>query len=172
MENNLSKTTIFLNNLRTDLQDELTAIKGYDTHADMAENLGFLDAARILRDIRDEEKVHVGEILEVMKKYDENFSKSILEGRGEAEEILQKVEEEPIFESKIPKDIEDREYALPEEKKFPLFDKSHVLAAIKFFNYVDSKNEEKLASKIKGKMKKYGLTSENVGEENRLKKYL
>ena len=61
---------------------------------------------------------------------------------------------------------------LPEKKKYPLFDKVHVLSAIKFFNYTSGEDSERLASAIKSKMKQYGISSESVGEDNRLKNYL
>ena len=67
---------------------------------------------------------------------------------------------------------EDPEYGLPELKKFPLYDKSHVLAAIKFFNWVAPKDESKLAHAIIAKMKEHGLRQSNVGEKSRLKAYV
>ena len=81
------KTTV-LNNLRSDIQDEYTAVKGYDAHADFAEKNGCSDIAKILRDIRDEEKVHIGELEAVMKKYDKEFKTSLADGGKEAEEVL------------------------------------------------------------------------------------
>lgn len=79
----------------------------------------------------------------------------------------------PIFENRLPKDKDtDPEFGLPEEKKFPLFDKAHVESAIKFFNYVDEKNEKMLADKIIEKMKNYNIPFDMVGENNKLKKYI
>lgn len=78
------QNTDILNNLRKDVQDELTAIKGYDTHADEAEKAGYKDIADVLRDIRDEEKVHIGELQALLNKYDETFSQSIKDGQKEA----------------------------------------------------------------------------------------
>lgn len=67
---------------------------------------------------------------------------------------------------------EDPQYGLPELKKFPLYDKKHVLAAIKFFNWVSPKDESKLAHAIIAKMKEHGLRQSNVGDENKLKNYV
>jgi hypothetical protein len=47
-----------------------------------------------------------------------------------------------------------------------------VLAAIRMFNHVDSAHEAELARNIKKKMKEYGISPDQVGENNRLKKYL
>ena len=81
------KTTV-LNNLRSDIQDEYTAIKGYDAHADFAEKNGYTDIAEILRDIRDEEKVHCGELQAVLDKYDKGNKKAFKDGEAEAKEKM------------------------------------------------------------------------------------
>jgi len=78
--------------------------------------------------------------------------------------------EKIILEETLPA-MEKREFAIPSKKKFPLYDKKHVLAAIRFFNWVDSEDEAKLAHAIIAKMKQHGLRKSNVGEDNRLKKY-
>ena len=64
------------------------------------------------------------------------------------------------------------DFGIPELKKYPMPDKSHVLAAIRMFNHVDPKYERTLANNIKEKMKLYGISSDQVGEKNRLKKYV
>lgn len=67
---------------------------------------------------------------------------------------------------------EDMFYGLPELKKYPMPDEKHVLSAIRFFNYVSPENEEELAKNIKKKMKEYNISSDHVGDKNRLKKYI
>lgn len=71
-------------------------------------------------------------------------------------------------------EVKRRKYAFPEERKFPMPDAKHVKSAIRFFNYVDPKDEETLANYILARMKEYGMKLEdlNVGDENRFKKYL
>jgi len=64
------------------------------------------------------------------------------------------------------------EYGVPEENKFPLFDKKHVIAAIRSFNYVKSEHEKNLARRIIAKMKEHGLRKSSVGEENKLRPYI
>ena len=109
IENTAEKTQM-LNNLREDLQDELSAIKNYDAHADIAESLGFFDVAAVLRDIRDEEKVHCGELISLLNKHDSQFEASIEDGEKEvAEEI-----NESIFQSKEEKEIKQNEKAAEE----------------------------------------------------------
>lgn len=71
-------------------------------------------------------------------------------------------------------EIKKRKYAFPEERKFPMPDAKHVKSAIRFFNYVDPKDEEILAKAILARMKEYNMSFEDfgVGEENRFKKYI
>lgn len=268
------KTTV-LNNLRSDIQDEYTAIKGYDAHADFAEKNGCSDIAKIIRDIRDEEKVHIGELEAVMKKYDKEFKISLADGGKEAEEILKeskkwnikdfnntealgrelarlhaekekhlKADDMPsmyyenvdshikqltnkmkefnckckkineaddpkkpeekkiksfwdwtpedwakahedadddkndlynrksIKESRLPEDGSDPQYGVPQQKKYPLYDKKHVEAAIKLFAHVDAEYEQQLARAIMAKMKKYGIPYSSVGKDNKLYKWI
>ena len=65
----------------------------------------------------------------------------------------------------------DKNYGIPELKKFPMPDAKHVKSAIKFFNYVDAEHEKELATAIKGNIKKFGITNINVGSKNRFSKY-
>lgn len=73
-------------------------------------------------------------------------------------------------------DEEDpHQYGVPEQKKFPLPDKDHVLSAIRFFNYVDPKYEKELAKAILEKIEEYGVNlgeDITVGDENKFKKYI
>ena len=68
-------------------------------------------------------------------------------------------------------EIARRKYAFPEERKFPLPDREHVLSAIKFFNYVKPKDEKHLAKAILKRMRELGMSDVNVGETNRFHKY-
>ena len=69
---------------------------------------------------------------------------------------------------------EDPKYGLPEQKKYPMPDEKHVLSAIRFFNYVNPKDEEKLAKAILARIEEYGMDFDDfgVGEENRFRKYV
>ena len=81
---------------------------------------------------------------------------------------LQHSDEDDEAENKIHK------YGVPEQKKFPLPDASHVRSAIRFFNYVEPRYEEELAKAILMRAKEYSvdISKINVGDENRFKKYL
>jgi len=68
-------------------------------------------------------------------------------------------------------EIDKRHYAFPEKRKFPLNDRSHVLSAIRFFNYVSPKDEKQLANAILKRMRELGITDVNVGKANRFSKY-
>ena len=66
---------------------------------------------------------------------------------------------------------DDKNYGLPDLKKYPMPDAQHVKSAIKFFNYVDKEHEEQLANAIKRNIKKFGIEKINVGSKNRFSKY-
>lgn len=65
----------------------------------------------------------------------------------------------------------DKNYGIPELKKYPMPDAKHVKSAIKFFNYVDKEHEEQLANAIKDNIKKFNIKDINVGSKNRFSKY-
>lgn len=78
-----------------------------------------------------------------------------------------------LKESKRPIDKrKNPEFGVPSKEKFPLFDKDHVLSAMRFFNYVDKEDEASLASAILAKMKEYGISTDKIGEGNRLRDYI
>ena len=69
--------------------------------------------------------------------------------------------------------LDDSDFGIPSERKFPIHDEAHVRAAIQRFNYVDAKNEKLLAKNIIKKLKDFDLLdSINVSEDNRFSKYL
>ena len=65
------------------------------------------------------------------------------------------------------------DYGLPDEKKYPMPDKKHVLLAIKFFNATDDPDKQKiLAANINKRIKDFDMESEvNVGDKNNFKKF-
>lgn len=78
---------------------------------------------------------------------------------------------EVLLEKKL-KTKERTDFGLPEQKKYPMPDKAHVLAAIRMFNHVEPEYEEELARNIIRKMDEYKIPYDTVGENNRLRKYL
>lgn len=95
----LKEDTDVLNDLRSDLQGELTAIKDYEAHADAAEEKGFKDVAEVLRDISKEEKVHCGELQAVLDKHDEENKEAFEDGEKEAAESLKEAASEDNSET-------------------------------------------------------------------------
>lgn len=79
---------------------------------------------------------------------------------------------EAKLSSKQRKKIDDSDFGLPDKRKYPMPDASHVKAAIRMFNHCDPSDEAELAKRIKSKMKKYGISTDTVGENNRLYKYI
>lgn len=75
---------------------------------------------------------------------------------------------ESVKRSELPDDV----FGIPQERKYPMQDKQHVKAAIKFFNYVEPKYEEQLANRIIENMKIYNIDVSSIGDKNRLKKYV
>lgn len=68
--------------------------------------------------------------------------------------------------------LKDKDFGLPEKRKYPMPDEAHVRSAIRFFNHCDKEDEEELASAIKAKIKKFKMKDVKVGEDNRLSKYM
>lgn len=79
---------------------------------------------------------------------------------------------EEKLSAKDRREIDDSDFGIPSQRRFPMPDKSHVLAAIRFFNKVDAEHEAELARNIIKKMKAYGISPDVVGPTNRLRKYL
>ncbi len=68
-------------------------------------------------------------------------------------------------------EVESRHYAFPEQRRYPMPDKAHVLYAIRFFNYASPEEEEQLARAILKRIRELGIGKVNVGENNRFRKY-
>lgn len=76
-----------------------------------------------------------------------------------------------FFENKLP--VKKRkDFGIPDLKKYPMPDESHVKAAIRMFNYVSPEYEKELAKNIILKMKKYKIPLSIIGEKNKLKNYI
>lgn len=69
-------------------------------------------------------------------------------------------------------DLPDNVFGIPEERKYPMLDKKHTLSAIKLFGHVEDKYEKELANNIIKNMKKFNISNDVVGDNNKLKKYL
>lgn len=79
---------------------------------------------------------------------------------------------EAAMTSKERNELDDDEFGIPELRKYPLHDKKHVEQAIKMFNHVEKKYEDELADNLLHAMEKYHISTDVVGDKNRLKKYI
>ena len=76
-----------INAIRQDLVGELEAIHEYDAHVQATDNE---DAKRVLSDIRDEEREHMGELMELLERLAPDEKGLNDEGREEVREMLDK----------------------------------------------------------------------------------
>ena len=74
-----------VNAIRQDLVGELEAIHEYDAHVQATDNE---DAKKVLSDIRDEEREHMGELLELLERLAPDEKGFHDEGRGDVREML------------------------------------------------------------------------------------
>ena len=74
--------------IRIDIASELEAMYLYEAHA-MATDDPLVRA--VLRDIRDEEKEHAGELLALMRYLDPKAAELLMEGHGEVREQMEKL---------------------------------------------------------------------------------
>lgn len=72
--------------LRLDIAGELEAIFLYDAHAQATDDEF---AKKVLSDIRDEEKVHVGELTTLLRHLDPNEATLFTEGETEVREMME-----------------------------------------------------------------------------------
>lgn len=101
-----------------------------------------------------------------------NIRENTLMSRFEEDDIIdESIYMEEPDEFIISESSEDKNYGLPDLKKYPMPDAKHIKSAIKFFNYVDDEHEEQLANAIKKNINKFGIENINVGSKNRFSKY-
>lgn len=67
------------------------------------------------------------------------------------------------------KKLSDFDFGLPEERKFPIHDKAHVLKAIQFFRYCPGNKKKELAKNIKTAADKVGV---EISDKSLVHKYL
>lgn len=117
-------------------------------------------------------KSFISYYMEPNVKYYMNIQENTLTSNFESLDLID--EDVEIFgELKVlSESVEDKNYGLPDLKKYPMPDAKHVKSAIKFFNYVDAEHEEQLANAIKKNIKKFGIDHVNVGKKNRFSKYV
>lgn len=87
--------------VRLDIAGELEAIFVYDAHVQATDDPR---AKKILGDIRDEEKAHVGELMELLRILDPKEGEFFEEGVEEVKELMQELAAE---EGQIPEEKKD-----------------------------------------------------------------
>lgn len=87
--------------LRLDIAGELEAIFLYDAHYLATDDPA---AKAVLADIRDEEKIHMGELITLMRHLDPKEAQLFLDGEGEVKELLEElgITETPIAPTVVP----------------------------------------------------------------------
>ena len=80
--------------IRIDIAGELEAIFLYDSHADSTDNPV---AKAVLEDIRDEEKVHFGELVTLLRYLDPKEAELFENGAKEVKEVIEELEETGII---------------------------------------------------------------------------
>jgi rubrerythrin len=74
--------------IRLDIAGELEAIYVYDAHVQATDNLL---AKKVIAEIRDEEKAHVGELMTLLKTLDPLEAEHFASGEGEVREMLEEL---------------------------------------------------------------------------------
>lgn len=74
--------------IRLDIASELEAIFLYDAHAEATDDEV---AKKVLRDIRDEEKEHVGELMTLMHYLEPDLADFLAEGESEVREMMKEL---------------------------------------------------------------------------------
>jgi len=74
--------------IRIDIASELEAIYLYEAHA-LATDDPLVK--KVLRDIRDEEKAHVGELTALMRYLDPDMTEHLLSGENEVKEMMEEL---------------------------------------------------------------------------------
>lgn len=75
--------------VRLDIAGELEAIYVYDAHVQATDDPR---AKKIIADIRDEEKVHVGELMSLLRLLDPKEAELFEEGQEEVKELLEELD--------------------------------------------------------------------------------
>ena len=74
--------------IRLDIAGELEAIYVYDAHVNATDDTV---AKKVLADIRDEEKAHVGELMTLLRHLDPQEAAHFISGENEVKEMLEEL---------------------------------------------------------------------------------
>lgn len=82
-----------LKSIRLDITSEFETINQYEEHAAMAIDLGYEKIGKLLNDIRNEERVHVGELVAALSEIDRKDGESFNSGVNEANKLINSAEQ-------------------------------------------------------------------------------
>lgn len=74
--------------------------------------------------------------------------------------------------SKERKSIPIELFGIPEERKYPLNSKKHVISAIRLFGHCEPKYRSELAKNILKAMDKYNISTDIIGDKSKLRDYI
>ena len=120
-------------------------------------------------------EVYTDAALGGLKKFVNHFKpkyekEKMLNGEMQPKEVSESV----IYETKR-SNLPDKAFGFIDsdgKRKYPLDTKKHVISAIRLFGHCPKSYEEELAHKILSRMKDYGISTDIIGEKNRLKFYV
>lgn len=75
---------------------------------------------------------------------------------------------EAELSSKERNELDDSQFGLPEDRKYPLTDAAHVKSAISYFHKCPEGKKKRLAARIRRAAKKFDVT---IGEDAEVNKY-
>ena len=73
-----------------------------------------------------------------------------------------------LSRSELPDDV----FGIPEERKYPLDTKKHVISAVRLFGHCEPKYQKELADNIFKAMDKYHISKDMIGKKSKLYRYL
>jgi len=88
--------------IRLDIAGELEAIYIYDAHVQATDNVM---AQKVISDIRDEEKAHVGELMTLLRALDPKEMEFFTSGETEVKEMLSELEISELCEESDTEDL-------------------------------------------------------------------
>lgn len=107
-----------------------------------------------------------------LNKYSKDHGSKFLSHFRGNENSEESVKTEAALTAAQRREIPDNQFGIPSQRRYPLNDRNHVIAAIRMFNRVDRKHEKELAYNIIKAMKRYNINTDIIGDANRLKSYI
>ena len=107
------------------------------------------------------------DIDDLLMTIDEN---DFLNNTSDVFDFMKSALSEKALDTKARNELDDDDFGIPEKRKFPLIDKSHILMAIRYFYSCDLKYKKQLANRINKAARKLGLKVD-INKANPFYKY-